>query len=76
MIIDFDKDIPSGKIWVRFERWKKAFNYEYRSGFAYSPDTAGELNVQHIISQKELSTSGWYYYEEDYNEWRNRKYPY
>lgn len=55
---------------VCFERWKKSFDHEYRAGFAYSPDNAGELDIEYIISQEELSVPGWYFYEEDYNEWR------
>lgn len=57
---------------ICFERWKKRYSYEYRSGFAFSCNETGNIDIQYIINQEELSISNWYYYEEDYNEWRVR----
>lgn len=69
MDIDFEKsDITT----ISFDRFKKPFDVEYRSGFAYTTSEEGELDVEYMISQKELSVAGWYYYEDDYNEWRIR----
>lgn len=69
MDIDFEKsDITT----ISFDRFKKPFDVEYRSGFAYTTSTEGEIDVEYMISQKELSVAGWYYYEDDYNEWRSR----
>ena len=73
MRISFNKNTPQDETVICFERWKKPGEYEYRSGYAYSPNAKGELNIQYIISQEDLSVPGWYYYEEDYNEWRSRK---
>ena len=70
MWISFDKDNAEDETTITFGRWKKWLGGEYRSGFAYSPDNVGELDIGYIISQKELSTPGWYFYEEDFNEWR------
>ena len=58
---------------VEFWRWRKLFCHEYGSGFAYAKENNGDLHIQYIIHQRELSVDDWYYYEEDYNEWRVRK---
>ena len=68
--ISFNQNTPEDEVVIKFKRFKKKMSYEYSSGFAYSPDAKGELNIQYIISQEELSIPGWYFYEKDYNEWR------
>ena len=70
--ISFYRNKLEDDIVIEFERFKKTMSHEYRSGYAYSPNAKGELNIQYIISQEELSVPDWYYYEEDYNEWRTR----
>lgn len=55
---------------VYYERWKKASSYEFRAGFAYTTSSNGNINIQYLMKKQELSPDGWYYYEEDYNEWR------
>ena len=57
---------------VHFERWKKWMYHEYRSGFAYLNEDSCNLDIQFLIEQQEMSVAGWYYYEDDYNEWRSR----
>lgn len=63
--------ISRGENTVRFERWKKALSHEFRAGFAYTTNSNGNINVQFLLKQQELSVNNWYYYEEDYNEWRS-----
>lgn len=55
---------------VYYARWKRNSSYEFRAGFAYTTNSNGNINVQFLIKQQELSVENWYYYEEDYNEWR------
>lgn len=57
---------------ISFSRFRKNFDVEYGAGYAYSPEAKGELDIQYIVSQKELSISNWYFYEKDYNEWRSK----
>lgn len=53
---------------IYFERWYDGFE-RYR-GFAFSADATGELAIDYVVDQQELSKENWYYYFEDYNEWR------
>ena len=39
-------------------------------GYAISLRESEELKIQFLIEQKPMSKDGWYYYVEDYNEWR------
>jgi len=60
---------------VRFQRWSI---FECRSGIVYSIDgtvlTAdGSDGLDYLTRLESLSEPGWYYYEEDYNEWRVRR---
>jgi len=60
---------------VHFQRWSMLEN---GSGIAYSIDgtiiTDGDRSgLNYLTRLKPLSEPGWYYYEEDYNKWRNRR---
>jgi len=60
---------------VHFERWSMM---EHGSGIVYSIDgtiiTDGDRSgLDYLTRLEPLSEPGWYYYEEDYNEWRNRR---
>jgi hypothetical protein len=48
---------------------------KFGSGIVYSIDghTPDESSIQFLTKLEQLSVSNWYYYEEDYNEWRKRK---
>ena len=73
LVVLFEKGyiyISLSKNTVYFKRWKKTLTPSYRAGFAYSKNEDKELDIQYIISQKDLSVSNWYFFEEDYEEWR------
>ncbi len=55
---------------VVFERWKGPFSLEFRAGFAFNFRGTDWVDVQFRINQQELDREDWYYYEEDYNQWR------
>lgn len=56
---------------IKFERWEKSFSYEFRAGFAFNSYGGEGLGIQFLMKQEELSRENWYYFEEDYNEWRS-----
>lgn len=59
---------------IVFDVWRKPIGTEFEAGFAYSIDGTGDLSeIQYLTKQCSLSKENWYYYEEDYNEWRVRK---
>lgn len=59
---------------VVFDVWRKSFYAEFEAGFAYSVDGTGDLStIQFLIGQKPLQEQNWYYYEEDYNQWRSNR---
>ena len=53
---------------VYFQRWYDGFE-RYR-GYAFSCDGSGELMIDYLVDQKEMSQANWYLYYEDYNKWR------
>lgn len=55
---------------IVFERWKRPFSYEFRAGFAFNFRGTDWVDVDFRINQQELEKDDWYYYEEDYNEYR------
>lgn len=54
---------------ISFEKW--CFGEEHH-GLAYSINSEDEPVLQFLTELDQLSENGWYYYEEDYNEWRNQ----
>lgn len=59
---------------VIFEVWRKSFDVEFEAGFVYSIDGSGDLSeIAYLTYQNPLSKQNWYYYEADYNEWRNNR---
>lgn len=55
---------------VVFERWERPFSPAFRSGVAFNFRGTDWVDVDFRIHQQELSVENWYYYEEDYNEYR------
>ena len=55
---------------VNFARWEKTLSPEFSAGFAFKQNAEDDLNIQYVIETRELPKGNWYYYEEDYNEWR------
>ena len=56
---------------VYFGRWEDPFSW--RSGFAFSTDHTGDLDIEFLIAQREMNKTDWFYYEEDYNSWREQQ---
>lgn len=55
---------------VVFKRWERPFSHEFRAGFAFNFRETDWVDVDFRIHQRELAVDNWYYYEEDYNEYR------
>lgn len=55
---------------VVFQRWERPFSAEFRAGFAFNFRGTDWVDVDFRINQQELEKEDWYYYEEDYNEYR------
>ncbi len=53
---------------VYFQKWYDGFE-RYR-GYAFSCDGSGDLVIEYLVDQKEMPKPNWYYYHEDYNQWR------
>ena len=53
---------------ISFQKWGALDNSR---GIAYSID-GSEPELQFLTKLEPLSAANWYYYEEDYNEWRER----
>jgi len=53
---------------ICFVRWTRLM--DFGSGIAYTISKEKEPELQFLTKIEPLSESGWYYYEEDYNEWR------
>lgn len=59
---------------LRFDIWRRVVGTEFEAGFAYSIDGSGDLSeISYLTYQRPLSKENWYYYEADYNEWRNNR---
>jgi len=55
---------------IHFLRWTRF--RDFGSGIAYSINGIDEPDLQYLTKLEPLSESNWYYYEEDFNEWRIR----
>ena len=55
---------------ISFLKWTRLM--DFGSGIVYSINREDEPVLQYLTKIEPLSENGWYYYEEDYNEWRNR----
>jgi len=51
-------------------RWSRM---DFGSGFAFSINHTTKPELQFCTKLEPLSEEGWYYYEEDYNEWQSLK---
>lgn len=58
---------------ISFQRWTQF--RDVGTGIVYSIDghTPNESNLQFLTKLEPLSVKNWYYYEEDYNEWKSRQ---
>ena len=52
---------------IFFQRWS---NLDNSRGIAYSINSELQPDLQFLTRLEPLSENGWYYYEEDYDEWR------
>lgn len=52
---------------ISFQKWS---NLDKGRGIAYSINGEDDPQLDFLTDLKALSKKGWYYYEEDYNEWR------
>ena len=52
---------------ISFEKWAM---FEKDRGIVYSINGKDEPTLPYLTKLEPLSKTGWYYYEEDYNEWR------
>lgn len=55
---------------IKFHRWDKVLDMEFQAGFAYVADGSEKLDISFVVYQEPLTNSNWYYYEADYNEYR------
>lgn len=53
---------------ISFQLWS---NLDMGSGFAYSIN-GSEPELQFLTRLEKLNKDNWYYYEEDFNEWKNQ----
>jgi len=60
------KSIEKNENTIHFLRWTRLMNYG--SGIAYSINGIDEPFLPHLTKIVPLSETGWYYYEENYNE--------
>ena len=56
---------------IYFVRWTRLM--DFGAGIAYSVNGKDEPELDFVTKLEPLSEDGWYFYEEDYNEWRVRK---
>lgn len=54
---------------VFFQKWAML---EEDRGIAYSINGEDKPSIEFLTKLEPLSENGWYYYEADYNKWRNR----
>ena len=54
---------------IYFQKWSM---FEEDRGIAYSINGNDKPIVEFLTKLEPLSKNGWYYYEADYNEWRNQ----
>lgn len=60
--------ISKRKNTISFQKWS---TLDMGSGIAYSID--GNKPILEMLTKLEIIDNNWYYYEEDYNEWRLQK---
>lgn len=53
---------------IIFLRWTR-FN-DFGAGIVFSNGIEEDFSIEYLTKIEQLSNKGWYYYEEDYNEWR------
>ena len=53
---------------IVFLRW--VFMMDFGSGFAFTTADNAYNDIQYLTKLEPMADPGWYYYEEDYNEWR------
>lgn len=53
---------------ITFVKWRRG--RDWSGGVAYKIDKSGELEVPYVTKSSPLSNDGWYYYESNYNQWR------
>lgn len=53
---------------ISFQRWTRLM--DFGSGIAYSINAVDEPELTYQTKLEPLKENQWYYYEEDYNEWR------
>lgn len=56
---------------IYFQQWTRFMGAG--CGIAYSIDHNLEPRMEYLTELKPLSQSGWYYYVEDYEQWRNQQ---
>ena len=56
---------------IEFLMWTKFT--DFGAGIVYYTGATGTPDIQFLTKLEPLSYEGWYYYEEDYNEWRSKK---
>jgi len=56
---------------IIFHKWTRLM--DFGSGITYSMNGEDAPVLQFLTKLEPLSEKGWYYYEEDYNEWRERQ---
>ncbi len=56
---------------IKFLRWRR-FN-DFGAGLIYAINDESEPSVTYQTEMTSLSKDGWYYYEEDFNEWKLQK---
>ncbi len=56
---------------IYFEKW---FMFEESRGITYSINEANKPIIEFLTKVKPFFEDGWYYYEADYNEWREQGY--
>lgn len=55
---------------IEFLMWTKFT--DFGAGLVYYTGSDGTPNIQFLTKLEQLPREGWYYYEEDYNDWRSK----
>lgn len=65
----YDSIVKDDNNTIYFVRWRHPI-FGWDKGFAFSVDGSKDLDIEYLVDQKPLSKSDWYYFESDYEEWR------
>lgn len=65
----YDSIVKDDNNTIYFVRWRHPI-FGWDKGFAFSVDGSRALDIEYLVDQKPLSKSDWYYFESDYEEWR------